>query len=402
MWSSLFTPLSILLITTFVSGLSKNNVDGQNDESWTVTVTRTSYTTICPCTTASLSLPTGLTAFPTSAGFEYSSGPLATVTGSSHPSGATSLVSGELGTASTYSHSLTSHSTIPSQSSVFSSSAVNRNSSSKHHHTHAHTGTSIPSQPGHPSGSISHSSSHILPSTSSVTSISSHPGHPSGSVSRSSSRILPSTSSATHGSHSLSSISLSQTTSSSTSTNLSGSLQPSASSSAIVRPSSSARVNPSQTVQSSSGVRSSPSATQTPLVLYVEPSQLTRKRQTYNTAVLIGSGYVTASCSDADVFHVDGTSLYDGDLLVSTDAGVSQIQFVGSQTPGAITGTFSVVNGILTWTNAAFPAGQAQFCVMDSTVYAVFDTGLPSGCTQVTITAVPYCKLIYGVPRILC
>lgn len=374
MWSSLFTPLSILLITTFVSGLSKNNVDGQNDESWTVTVTRTSYTTICPCTTASLSLPTGLTAFPTSAGFEYSSGSLATVTGYSHPSGATSLVSGESGTASTYSHSLTSHSTIPIQSSVFSSSAVNRNSSSKHHHTHAHTGTSI----------------------------SSHPGRPSGSVSRSSSRILPSTSSATHGSHSLSSISLSQTTSSSTSTNLSGSLQPSASSSAIVRPSSSARVNPSQTVQSSSGVRSSPSATQTPLVLYVEPSQLTRKRQTYNTAVLIGSGYVTASCSDADVFHVDGTSLYDGDLLVSTDAGVSQIQFVGSQTPGAITGTFSVVNGILTWTNAAFPAGQAQFCVMDSTVYAVFDTELPSGCTQVTITAVPYCKLISGIPRILC
>src|SRR4051794_25459478 len=48
MWSSLFTPLSILLITTFVSGLSKDDVDIRNDESWTVTVTRTSYTTIAP------------------------------------------------------------------------------------------------------------------------------------------------------------------------------------------------------------------------------------------------------------------------------------------------------------------------------------------------------------------
>ncbi|RAO71303.1 uncharacterized protein BHQ10_007315 [Talaromyces amestolkiae] len=177
---------------------------------------------------------------------------------------------------------------------------------------------------------------------------------------------------------------------------LSGGSQPSASSSAIIRPSSSARVNPSQTVQSSSAIRVSPSATQTPLVLYVEPSQLKRKRQIYNTAVLIGSGYVTASCSDADVFYVDGTSLYDGDLLVSTDAGVSQIQFVGSQNHGAITGTFSVANGILAWTNAAFPAGQAQFCVMDSTVYAVFDDELPLGCTQVTIAAVPYSSICPG------
>lgn len=373
MWSSLFTLLSILLITTFVSGLSKDNIDGQNDESWTVTITRTSYTTICPCTTAVLSLPTGLTAFPTSAGFEYSSGSSATVTDSGHSLGATSLVSGESGKVSTYSHSLTSHSSRPSQSAVFSSSAVNRNSSSRLHHTHAHTGTTIPSKPG----------------------------HSSGSVSRSSARILPSTSSATHGSHSLSSISLSQTAGSSTSMTLSGGSQPSASSSAIIRPSSSARVNPSQTVQSSSAIRVSPSATQTPLVLYVEPSQLKRKRQIYNTAVLIGSGYVTASCSDADVFYVDGTSLYDGDLLVSTDAGVSQIQFVGSQNHGAITGTFSVANGILAWTNAAFPAGQAQFCVMDSTVYAVFDAELPLGCTQVTIAAVPYCKLFFSVTSVL-
>lgn len=370
MWSSLFTPLSILLITTFVSGLSQDNVDGQNDESWTVTVTRTSYTTICPCTTAVSSLPTGLTAFPTSASFEYSSGSLATVTDSSHSSGATSLRPGETGTASTYSHSLTSHSTRPSGSAVFSSSAV---SSTGHHHTHVHTGTSIPS---------------------------SH-GHPSGSGSRSSSRILPSTSSATRGSQSLSSISLSQTAGSSASTSLSGGSQPSASSSAIVRPSSSVRVNPSQTVQSSSAVRVSPSATQTPLVLYVEPDQLTRKRQTYNSAVLIGSGTVTASCSDADVFYVDGTSLYDGDQQVSTDAGVSQTQFVGSQNPGTITGLFSVANGILSWTNAAFATGQAQFCVMDSTVYAIFDAELPLGCTQVTIAAVPYCKLFYSIPSVL-
>lgn len=366
MWSSLFTPLSILLIPTFVSGLPNNNVDGQDDESWTVTVTRTSYTTICPCTTAVLSLPTGLTAFPTSSGFEYSSGSLASVTDSSHQSGATSLIPGGSGTASTHSHPAISPSTRPSQSAVFSSSAVNGNSPTGHHHTHVHTGTSIPSSPGSPSGPGSHSSSHILPAASSTT----------------------------RGPHSLSSLSLSQTAGSSASTNLSGGSRPSASSSAIVRPSSSARVSPSQTVGSSSAVRVSPSATQTPLVLYVEPNQLTRKRQTYNSAVLIGSGSLTASCSDADVFYVDGMSLYDGDLLVSIGVGVTQTQFVGSPTPETITGTFSVTNGILSWTNAAFPTGQALFCVMDSTVYAVFDGNLPSGCTQVTIAAAPYCKLI--------
>ncbi|PCG98545.1 Hypothetical protein PENO1_057580 [Penicillium occitanis (nom. inval.)] len=111
---------------------------------------------------------------------------------------------------------------------------------------------------------------------------------------------------------------------------------------------------------------------------------------------LIGSGSLTASCSDADVFYADGTSLYDGDLLVSTDVGVTQTQFVGSQTPGTLTGTFSVTNGILSWTNAAFPAGQALFCVLDSTVYAVFDDNLPSGCTQVTIAAASYSSICSG------
>ena len=233
------------------------------------------------------------------------------------------------------------------------------------------------------------------------TSISSSLGHPSGSGSHSSSHILPLASSTTRGSHSLSSFSLSQTAGSSTSTNLSGGSRPSASSSAIVRPSSGARISPSQTAGSSSAVRVSLSATQTPLVLYVEPDQLTRKRQTYDSPVLIGSGFLTASCSDADVFYVNGTSLYDGNLLVSTGVGVTQTQFVGSQTPGIINGTFAATNDILSWTNAAFPAGQALFCVMDSTVYAIFDGNLPSGCTQVTIAATSYCKLFSSVPSVL-
>ncbi|EED16609.1 hypothetical protein TSTA_016840 [Talaromyces stipitatus ATCC 10500] len=365
-------------------GLSgKDGVNGPSDKLWTITVTSTSYTTVCPCTTGVLSLPTELTSFPTSSGFEYSSASLVSITTSSYSLGQSSLTPEESGAASTYSPSVTSHSSRPSQSFVSSSSAVNQNSSSSSRYIHGSTETSIPSVSGYTSSPCTNTivgSTHI-PS-----------GFQSSSVIRPSASSTPAQS---IGPQYLSSTILSQTSAAYASTGLSGSFQLSSSSSVPIRSSSSARITPSQTVRSSSAIPH-PSSTQTPLILYVEPSQLVRKRQTYNSAVLIGSGSLTASCANADVFHVDGTSLYDGDFLVSTNPGVLQTKFIGSQIPGTISGSFSVAKNMLAWTNDAFPAGQALFCVSDDIVYAVFDGNLPSGCTQVSIAAVPYSSICSG------
>jgi hypothetical protein len=128
------------------------------------------------------------------------------------------------------------------------------------------------------------------------------------------------------------------------------------------------------------------------LAMYVVPVDGLRKRQTYNTPALIGSGGVSASCANADRFYVSGGRLYDAGLLVSADRNVPTAAFVGSTRPGPIRGSFAIRNNVLSWSNAAFADGEAQFCVSGQDVLAVFDGELPSGCVEVTVMAVKYCK----------
>lgn len=169
-------------------------------------------------------------------------------------------------------------------------------------------------------------------------------------------------------------------------------------SSTSLQTSGSSTLSPSRSIQRASSTpvikssaSASPSATLEPLALYVEPVQSKRRRQTYNTAVLIGAGSLTASCANADRFYLTGGHLYDGSLLVAANTNVSSALFVGTTSPGPIRGTFAVVDGILSWTNSNFNNGAASFCVSGNTVRAIFSGDTPSGCAPVTIAAVKYC-----------
>lgn len=145
----------------------------------------------------------------------------------------------------------------------------------------------------------------------------------------------------------------------------------------------------------SASTSASASATLEPLALYVEPVQLKRKRQTYNTAVLIGAGTLTASCANADRFYLTGGHLYDGNLLVAANNNTSSAFFKGTQSPGPIRSTFTVTENILSWSSPNFSNGAASFCVSGNSVLSVFSGDMPSGCAPVTIAAVKYCTYMF-------
>lgn len=81
------------------------------------------------------------------------------------------------------------------------------------------------------------------------------------------------------------------------------------------------------------------------------------------------------------------SQLYNGDgtLQFSTSHGVPYAPFAPSATVGDITTNFTVNGTTLTWSNAAFTGGQASFCSVSGTLYAVFTTA-PSGCTQMDLS----------------
>ncbi|KAL2845880.1 hypothetical protein BJY01DRAFT_247487 [Aspergillus pseudoustus] len=143
-----------------------------------------------------------------------------------------------------------------------------------------------------------------------------------------------------------------------------------------------------------------PTPTPTPatevLAMYVVPVEGNQKRQTYNTPALIGSGSVSASCTNADRFYVNAGHLYDAGLLVAADRNASTAVFAGSRRPGLVRGSFSIKNNVLSWANQAFEDGEALFCVSGQEVTAVFDGELPSGCVEVTVMAVKYSELCGG------
>lgn len=78
--------------------------------------------------------------------------------------------------------------------------------------------------------------------------------------------------------------------------------------------------------------------------------------------------------------------LMSGGNLVSTTGLVPNAPFAPSPNIAAISTTFSVSNGVLYWNNTAFVGNQALFCQTSSTVEAVFNGQLPTGCAQVTLS----------------
>jgi hypothetical protein len=152
-------------------------------------------------------------------------------------------------------------------------------------------------------------------------------------------------------------------------------------------------------ISTSASASASASATLEPLALYVEPVQLKRKRQTYNTAVLIGAGSLTANCANADRFYLTGGHLYDGNLLVAANTNTSSAFFKGIRSPGPIRSTFTVTENILSWSNSNFSNGAASFCVSGNSVLAIFSGDMPSGCAPVTIAAAKYCTYPFAPTR---
>ncbi|KAL4876406.1 hypothetical protein BJY04DRAFT_223042 [Aspergillus karnatakaensis] len=170
----------------------------------------------------------------------------------------------------------------------------------------------------------------------------------------------------------------------------------SSSTAAISTPAISPSGTPSPTATPTPTPTPSPSSSSEPLAMYVVPVQGLRKRQTYNTPALIGSGAVSASCADADSFYVHAGHLFGAGLPVAAEKNVANATIIGSSRPGAIRGTFSVRDNVLSWANPAFEENEAQFCVAGRKVIAVFDGKLPSGCTEVLIMAVKYSEICGG------
>ncbi|KAI0385225.1 hypothetical protein F5Y04DRAFT_208302 [Hypomontagnella monticulosa] len=107
----------------------------------------------------------------------------------------------------------------------------------------------------------------------------------------------------------------------------------------------------------------------------------------------IGTGgrTIAGGCNDATLFQLTNGQLSSGDEFVTTNDNVLNQPLEASAREGAITPTFSVVDGRLRWYNDDFYQGRARFCMVpeSSQVYAVFhiSSTWPEDCEEVEIGA---------------
>jgi hypothetical protein len=74
-----------------------------------------------------------------------------------------------------------------------------------------------------------------------------------------------------------------------------------------------------------------------------------------------------------------------GQEYVSTTGLLASQPFAGAPYVAAISSVFSIQNGALIWNNTAFTGGRTVFCLIGSTVEAVFNGQLPYGCAQINL-----------------
>ena len=98
-------------------------------------------------------------------------------------------------------------------------------------------------------------------------------------------------------------------------------------------------------------------------------------------------GGCSSDCAAGTSYVLYDGYLYADGVAVSTIAGIPFTQ-LGGGAAGPINTTFANANGVLSWSNPAFPYGEAEYCVMDSgTIYAIFDyNNPPEDCTSVTLS----------------
>jgi hypothetical protein len=118
------------------------------------------------------------------------------------------------------------------------------------------------------------------------------------------------------------------------------------------------------------------------IILQVNPQRRLAKRDT----TFVGNNNPT-SCDLATAFRIDSEQfLQDGVPVYYKGEGYQELAAQGTPPADAVTRTFSIIEGYLSWTNAAF--GEARFCQTpsDGKVYITF-TSKPTGCQSVTLTA---------------
>ena len=94
----------------------------------------------------------------------------------------------------------------------------------------------------------------------------------------------------------------------------------------------------------------------------------------------------SSDCSQGTSYVLFNGFLYANGQIVATNPGQAYSP-LGGGPEGTINTTFANANGVLAWTNPAFPNGEATFCILTSgTIYAVFTGNPPEGCTPSTLS----------------
>jgi hypothetical protein len=121
------------------------------------------------------------------------------------------------------------------------------------------------------------------------------------------------------------------------------------------------------------------------------PVNITPRSHLSNLTTFVGAGgKSTTDCRTAAPFTVSDGRISSNGQFVSTTGLVPYSPFTVSSSLAAISTTFSVMNSsYIAWNNSAFTGGQALFCVMGTTVEAVYNGQLPAGCAQVNLAYVP-------------
>ena len=111
-----------------------------------------------------------------------------------------------------------------------------------------------------------------------------------------------------------------------------------------------------------------------------------KQRRQVETTYITPTGGITGDCGQAAKFtFAKGGQLMTGQDYVSTTGLFAFQPFKGAASVATISSVFSIQNGTLVWNNAAFTGGRTLFCLLGSTVEAVFNGQLPYGCTQIDL-----------------
>ncbi|KAI5361176.1 Putative PA14/GLEYA domain-containing protein [Septoria linicola] len=128
------------------------------------------------------------------------------------------------------------------------------------------------------------------------------------------------------------------------------------------------------------------------MVAIPEQVELNRRQAAAASYVAV-NGTTSNDCTSAPLYRINNGSLSTTSngvtYIYSTSPGVGSQLFLPTTTAGEINTAFSMgARGTVSWLNAAFYGGQAQFCaVANGGVYAVFSQyAYPSGCIIVQLT----------------